>query len=267
MAAFNISPQELLTVRDRLLKQQNSESNFSSPRLQSPASDVVEDDDEETSFDASSSASPLFLKHLSALTENEDRNQTGDDSSRKSLEHFRAKLKQLRPLSLGSIVGSKGSSSSDVPSPLSGLSLTAAASSASTNASSTSNSVKRASGSWNQPGHPNPSALNVSAQLAEMMEEEGEVENQSFNNYQQMATVVNDKFPNHSVTKFAGRQKTCKWCTRLRSTTRSGRRPETTYGCAICGLNLHRDYCFLAYHYHLVVPLPDTTSLQPPPQS
>ena len=106
------------------------------------------------------------LSPAGALTENEDRNQTGDDSSRKSLEHFRAKLKQLRPLSLGSIVGSKGSSSSDVPSPLSGLSLTAAASSASTNASSTSNSVKRASGSWNQPGHPNPSALNVSAQVS-----------------------------------------------------------------------------------------------------
>ena len=37
------------------------------------------------------------------------------------------------------------------------------------------------------------------------MEEEGEVENHSFNNYQQMATVVNAKFPNHSVAKFPGR--------------------------------------------------------------
>ena len=38
------------------------------------------------------------------------------------------------------------------------------------------------------------------------MEEEGEGENTSYNNYQQMATVVNAKFPNHSVSKFPGNE-------------------------------------------------------------
>ena len=56
-----------------------------------------------------------------------------------------------------------------------------------------------------------PAMLNLcntilTPQLAELMEEEGEAENTSFNNYQQMATVVNAKFPNHSVSKFPGRQ-------------------------------------------------------------
>ena len=100
----------------------------------------------------------------------DDRGSNSGDEGRKSLEHFRAKLKQLRPLSLGSIVGSRatsGTASDTSSSSTSGLSLTAAAAVAAASSAAALNGAKRAqpSSSWTQPGHPNPSVLNVSAQV------------------------------------------------------------------------------------------------------
>ena len=106
-------------------------------------------------------------------------NSSSGDEGRKSLEHFRAKLKQLRPLSLGSLVGntrpsasaaglSSSSSISDVSASSTGLSLNAAAAVAAASSAALNGSAKKTSPGgpgWTQPGHPNPSVLNVSAQV------------------------------------------------------------------------------------------------------
>lgn len=44
----------------------------------------------------------------------------------------------------------------------------------------------------------------------------------------------------HKATRFTGRSRVCKHCSRSGNKTKGGRTSETTFGCEQCGIHLHR---------------------------
>ena len=56
----------------------------------------------------------------------------------------------------------------------------------------------------------------------------------------------------HVVVKMDGRQKVCKHCSKLKIKTNKGSTRETYFGCEICGVNLHKNTCFDAFHRNLL---------------